>query len=736
MNTLMWHDSTSTQGNMDDKHDVQYPERSLPGLPNLPRYISLPSRPPTKGLLNGATGALSHGPNISNGLQDTADRPLAIPDAVYPGRPEKRKKRKKLSLRAKLILVTMLVLIVGPGIWATFFAYQTLSNDYHADMAQAQAGIQHLHNASIQLQILQKNAFDSAAVAQAQREFVAAEGSFTQVETNLASLPPVGTLVPVFGGKLGSALRLLPLAIEVSQAGEVGCSILSMLISRFHDPLNAKGGGLTPVDMASISANMRQLLTIADMAVAQVNQLQPSDLQLDPRLTSAVATFHKYLPTIQQWMNDAGSLLTVLPSLLGIGKPANYLIEMVDASELRPTGGFIGNYGIASVAGGRFTGTHITDVYLLDWPFHAASKRIAYPSQYTWFSQYLASDSWSFRDSNLDADFPTVARNSEANYVREGGNVPIQGVISITPTLIQQMLTITGPIRVPEYQETVTAQNLVALIHYQQLGAGRQGNDIPAPDGNSSVRKHFTALLAEHFMARIHQLSPAQMVKVFQVLWSSLRTKDMQIYFNAAAAESLLQQNHLDASLQSSAGDGLFVVDTNVAPDKANSLITNTLNDQVVIDSNGNAIHHTTLRYAWLTNGDVYGSLVYRDYLRVYLPPGSTVSVQNGWETHGTSSAFGREVLAGYYTLVYGQTNTITLVWMVPHAATYDAQGWHYHDEIQRQAGAEWTIHMQVKLPANATNMKAWGGLTAHGKIEAVLNQSLEQNVIMGVDYT
>ena len=721
---------------MDDKHDIHHPERSLQGQPNLPRYLSLPSRLPAERTLNGATGTLSHGPNISNGLQDTVDRPRPIPDAVYPGRPEKRKKRKKLSLRAKLILVTMLVLIVGPGIWATIFGYQTLSTDYHADMAQAQAGILHLHNASMQLQTLQKNAFNGAAVAQAQREFAAAESAFSQVEVNLASFPSVSTLVPVYGGKLGSALRLLPLAIEVAQAGEVGCSILSMLISRFHDPLNTKGGGLSVADMATLTTKVRQILTIASMAVAQANELQPADLQLDPRLASAVATFHKYLPTIQQWMNDAGSLLTVLPSLLGIGKPANYLIEMVDASELRPTGGFIGNYGIASVAGGRFTGAHITDVYLLDWPFHAANKRIAYPSQYTWFSQYLASDSWSFRDSNLDADFPTVARNSEANYLREGGNVPVQGVISITPALIQQMLAITGPIRVPEYQQTVTAQNLVGLIHYYQLGAGRQGNDIPAPDGNSSVRKHFTALLAEQFMARIHQLSPAQMVKVLQVIWSALHTKDIQVYFNAVAAESLLQQNHLDAALQSPAGDGLFVVDTNVAPDKANSLITNTLNDQVVIDSNGNAIHHTTLRYAWLTNGNVYGSLLYRDYLRVYLPPDSTVSVQDGWEPHGTSATFGRKVLAGYYTLVYGQTNTITLVWMVPHAATHDAQGWHYRDEIQRQAGAQWMIHVQVLLPTNSTNMKTWGGLTAHGKIEAILNQSLEQNVIMGVDYT
>ncbi len=695
----------------------------------MPRPLSLPSRPPTRGTSQGATGTLPRRP------LEGGNEALVGANASSHGSPEKQRKHRKLSRKAILLLLLMLVLVVGPGIWGTVFACSTLNTDYHRDLAEAQAGIQDLHNASVELQTLQKNAFNSVAVTQAQREFAAAEQSFTQVETNLASFPSVSTLVPVVGEKLGSALRLLPLAIEASQMGETGCSMLSLLITRFHDPLNTKSGGLSVADMGTLTASMRHVLTIANMAMAQVNQLQPGDLQLDPKLASAFTTFHTYLPAVQQWINDAEALLPVLPSLLGIGKPANYLIEMVDASELRPSGGFIGNYGIASVSGGRFTGAHITDVYLLDWPFRATGHHIAYPPQYQWFSHYLAADGWSFRDSNLDPDFPTVARNSEANFAQEGQNVPLQGVISITPTLIQRMLAITGPIRVPEYQETVTPQNLVALIHYHQLGAGREGTDIPSPDGNSSVRKHFTALLAEQFMARLHTLSSAQMAKVFQILWSSLRTKDIQIYFNAAPAEAILTQNHLDSSVQTPAGDNLFVVDTNVAPDKANSLITNTLNDSVVIDDNGDAVHHTTLRYAWLTNGDVFGASLYRDYLRVYLPAGSMVSMQEGWEPHGISSAFGHEVVAGYYTLVYGQTVTITLNWTVRHAATHDAQGWHYSDEIQRQAGAQWTIHVQVILPPGATSLKAWGGLTAHGKTEATLDQSLEQNVMMSVDY-
>src|SRR5262249_36995151 len=113
--------------------------------------------------------------------------------------------------------------------------------------------------------------------------------------------------------------------------------------------------------------------------------------------------------------------------LLGIRTPANYLIEVLDSSELRPGGGYIGNYGIATFSGGRLTAARITDTNLLDRPYNITGKAILFPSAYKWFD--LASN-WSFRDSNLDADFPTAARYAEQNYRLEGGKIPVQGVIA------------------------------------------------------------------------------------------------------------------------------------------------------------------------------------------------------------------------------------------------------------------------------------------------------------------
>jgi hypothetical protein len=324
----------------------------------------------------------------------------------------------------------------------------------------------------------------------------------------------------------------------------------------------------------------------------------------------------------------------------------------------------------------------------------------------------------------------------ELNYMREGGKVPVQGVISITPALIQQMLTITGPIAIPEYHETVTSQNLIDRIHYHQLGPGREGNDIPSSDGHSSVRKHFTELLAEHFMARVHQLSSSALPAFLTAMMSALHTKDIQIYINASKAEDLLRNLHLASTISTPVADNFFVVDTNIAATKANPFITSTLNDQVTIDAKGNAVHDTTLRYDWATTGIIYGSYVYRDYVRVYMPPGALVSQQRGWQPNGTSTAYGRTVLAGSFTLIWRQTVKVHLVWMVPHAASRDAQGWHYQYQLQRQAGVLWNVHLQVTLPSCAVVKKTLGGLTSHNNKPATLDQILNEDLLVGVDYT
>lgn len=647
-------------------------------------------------------------------------------------RQHKKRKLRKICLLT-LPFVLLAVIISGAGV--SIVEYQTYNAKYHSDIALAQTGVQHLRTAIALLGALPKNPLDGHTVSLAQHEFSAASTIFLQLDNDLKSVPGIGVYIPAYGTRLSSALRLVPLAIEVSQAGITSCNIMSLLISKVSNPFNTQGHGLTMADLAVIAQDVHQIKATLSLSIDQVNHLQPSDLQLDPRIGKIIDTFKNNVPALQSWLDAAEKFLSVAPTVLGITTPAKYLVEILDSTELRPSGGFIGNYGTATLSGGRLLATHITDVYLLDRPFEAAGNVIPYPPAYTWFNLW---PHWSFRDSGLDADFPTAARYGEQNYMREGGNVPVQGVIAITPTLIQRAMQITGPIEVPEYHETVTPQNLIARIHYYQLNpnSGSGSDLIPSPGGHSSLRKRFTELLAEHLLARVRQLSSPYLAQFVQLVVNSVHSKDVQLYFNSSIAENLLQRFHLDSAIQSSDGDGLFVVDTNIAGNKANSFIMNTLNDQVSIDAEGNAIHQTTISYAWTNSGQFYGSPIYRDYVRVYTPPGSMLQMQNGWQPRGTSETFGHQVWAGYFELSYGQIRHITLTWMAPRAAKKDSSGWHYHYLIQRQAGISWQLNLRMRLPSCGAMTNISAGLRATNKQEIAITGTLTEDLNAEIDYT
>jgi hypothetical protein len=56
------------------------------------------------------------------------------------------------------------------------------------------------------------------------------------------------------------------------------------------------------------------------------------------------------------------------PSIFGWNGPRRYLVLTQDPAEIRPTGGFIGSYGIVAFDRGRITERVFRDVSLLDEP--------------------------------------------------------------------------------------------------------------------------------------------------------------------------------------------------------------------------------------------------------------------------------------------------------------------------------------------------------------------------------
>lgn len=606
------------------------------------------------------------------------------------------------------ILTVILLATFGFGAYDTYQVFQL----YQRVEGQVHAGVAELDKVQVSFKEIRQDPLDAAAISGVASDLAAAHSDFLALQVTLHSIGNA-TGFPVVGGKLASALRLAPLAVDGTQAAMLACQSAARLVALVSNPLDPAVAGLSSADLDTLQSNLAQIGTLFVRIAGRVDLLQPQDLTLDPHLAPLVDELRLKEPLITQALGDLQAVVAGAGPLLGVGTPARYLLEILDSTELRPGGGFIGSYGFLTLDGGRLAPTNplsITDVDLLDVNVKYGNQVIPIPSQYSWFTTFSR---WGFRDSNLDADFPTDARNAEQLYRLEGGTVAVQGVIAITPWLIQKALAIIGPVSIPELHTTVTADNLIQQIHYNQLTAGVAGgpDTILDPTTGTSLRKHFTGLLFQHFLAQVKQTEGQHLGALVQLLAGSVQTKDLQAYFNNPIAEGVLRDYHVASTIDAPAqGDSLFVVDANIVASKANYFVHQAMDDEVTLAADGSATHHLSLTYTFPTGPDVLAETFaandpayYVSYLRVYVPPGATLQSVAGWTITSRTAAFGRLVWGGQFTLRYGERLTISLAWTVPSAAAVQGAGHRvYAEEQQHQAGITWQVTQRIHLPACA----------------------------------
>lgn len=652
------------------------------------------------------------------------------PFAPTQRRVVRRAQRRRLlaTRRSRLIATVTCAIVLACALASSLVG---VSQALHAS-GLAQDGARHLSAAKSDFQAIGSNPFDQTTIAHARAELVAAHADFAQLSSYSGTLGAAG-IVPVVGGKAQAANALLPVAINGTAAGIVACDTLSLLAKHLSGALSASAPAMTSADLAAIQRDVAQLEPLALTTLNALAQLPPDVASLDARLGPMLQALKASLPQLRQGVQSLVATAKVAGSLLGVGAPANYLVEMLDSTELRPGGGFIGNFGFLTLAGGKLQNLHIQDVTLLNNP--AQHPYPPLPASERWYP--LAHYAF-FQDSNIEADFPWSAQNGIALYHQQGGDVNPVGVIAITPWLIQKAMSVTGPIPMPEYGVTITPQNMVDEIHYHQLTYNVYTSGTPIP--GDSQRKAFSGTLFAHFMDKVRALQPGQRSAFYRIIFDALRTKDLQVYLTPPSAEQLLDLTHLAGTIQAPAqGDSLLVVDANVTPNKANYFMNYTLTDVITLGADGSATHHTTLTYKWPPSADsqanTYGPMRYRDYLRVYVPPKAILLKIEGVDQPATSKAFGRQVWAGWLYVNYGSTAAVSYTWTSPGAATHDAQGWHYTDLIQKQAGITWQMGLQVVLPSCAHTTAAPAGLNMKNATTAAAWEALIQDSTVAVTY-
>lgn len=428
-----------------------------------------------------------------------------------------------------------------------------------------------------------------------------------------------------------------------------------------------------------------------------------------------------------------------LPSLLGADGPRRYLVLAEDPAELRPTGGFMGTYGIVVLDGGAITSNDFHDVYQLD-----LTPGVSYVEPPRDLKGHLLGPySWQLADANWSPDYPTSAQEALTLYTHESGDSNIDGVIVLTTTAIDKLLTLTGPVTVPEYGVTVHPGEtlFVALANTRHVQVSGEN------------RKAFLSYLASDLLDAVRRLPTQKWPDVIKALDEIRAERQAMAWLTDPQMQAHVVEAGWDGGLRQDPGDYLMAVDANVAPTgKLNSVVSRTLDFSAQLDAVGNA--HDSLVETWnnpiLTGtGPDFDTLraiqngrqILGNFARIVVPErsrfeslsgGSVLTPVDSLESQGSEA--GRDWFGSYLMIPPGQTQ-LTWHWISPYPAIPTDGVATYDLVVQKEPGTTADpLSVTVKLPPGAQFMSASSGARVAGDTVS-WQTDLQTDVVLQVQY-
>lgn len=269
---------------------------------------------------------------------------------------------------------------------------------------------------------------------------------------------------------------------------------------------------------------------------------------------------------IKQMISDTQlSLLGQLQSLLPLiekdlfADSQTWVVLFQNNQELRATGGFTGSLALVTVDQGSVIKIQVLDIYQPDGQF---TGFIQPPPG---VAEYLSEGKgWRLPDLNWSPDFPQSAMLLQ-NYLQAVGYSDIKGIVAVNLDVAQQIVSVTGDIYLPDYQTTITHENVAAVL--------RQNREEFFP--GSIAKQQLLSLFVTQLKLAIQHLSPEKQLSILQVMKQSVIRKDLQFWAANADLQQFLRRVGASGELPSSQAIDfyLFPVESNVGINKANQAI-------------------------------------------------------------------------------------------------------------------------------------------------------------------
>ncbi len=373
-----------------------------------------------------------------------------------------------------------------------------------------------------------------------------------------------------------------------------------------------------------------------------------------------------------------------VPLLLGFREPKTYLLLLENNTELRPGGGFIGSYAVVTLDSGRLTVDTIEGSEHVD---RATTPGSSVPPEP--LKQYLGVPAWYFRDANWSPDFAEGVAEVLRAYRRAGGAKAseIDAVFAITPTVLEGLLRLTGPLTVEGSvfsAETVT-QKLQYEVEYAYVDRG-----LTASERKNILSPFFTVLVRA--VARDAFLRPTEYLDLGKRLVEEKQI--MAVSSDHTIAEIIEREGAGGRVSTSTYGDYVLWVDANLGALKTDHAMRRRLTYEIIPEKNG---YKATVRMAYRHTGTFdWRTTRYQTYARVFVPKGAIFSGVEGVHRNGrliarNDVAVGEELGKVWYGLFFsvepGETKELSFSYVLPPQLVEDIKNGTYDLQVQKQLG-------------------------------------------------
>jgi len=399
-------------------------------------------------------------------------------------------------------------------------------------------------------------------------------------------------------------------------------------------------------------------------------------------LVDSLSAFEKvanFLPIKEDSKKEIEAINQVVQSVTKIDDiERRYLFLLQNNMELRPGGGFLGQYAIIKVKNGKITYQFFEDANILDQRI-TAKVSPPYP-----FERMMSLKKWKFRDSNFSPDFPTNVEKAKYFYRLSGGNSDFDGVIAVNATVLNKILEITGPVVIGGVQ--YTSQDAFLKLEEQVEKAYLLNEDL-----DTQNRKWVMKKMAEIIIDRLVSLN--NIPKISSLVLEELRNKDIQLNFQDVKTQQAVEDVHWDGRISTGwEGDYLMIVDANMGALKSDYYIDREVFYEVDLTGE-RPTAYLKINY---THNATYGdwrTSDYHSYLRIYVPQGSNLTERKMVSYPNIQEEFNKTYFGFILHVLINRSTLVEMRYELPESVREN-----YRLLIQKQSGVgDVPVHVRVK---------------------------------------